>query len=228
MKRFEAQLLERDSKLSELGVVHGDDVIMSFCDPGKLVLQVFDRLVLRVQHLVQLPRDVAQHDWVKIRRRQHLVKLCLFPLSLLLQLLNLQRNQSVTSSRPSFTAHPSLHLLLPYSYPPNIPTAILVPFSLPSSPPSSLPSSPPPSLPPLRPSQPSHLLLQQEVLEAALLLHVEDGGLELVVQLVSLLLYQRETLLKHLVLPRQLLVLVLEDEKSSFGVLERKFVLVVV
>ena len=62
------------------------------------------------------------------------------------------------------------------------------------------------------------LSFQHEVLEAALLLDVVDGGLELVVQLVLLLLHLREALLQHLVLPEVIRQVVFDNQQAALGV----------
>ena len=72
------------------------------------------------------------------------------------------------------------------------------------------------------------LSLEQDVLEAGLLLHVVDGRLELFVELVALLLDVVEALLQHLVLPRQVAQLRLEDVQTALGILQRHLVLLIV
>jgi hypothetical protein len=89
MQGLEPEFLNRYAKLSELGVIHINDIIVGLGDARKLVLQVLDRLVLGIQHLIQLSSNVSKHDRIKVGCREHLVELRLFLFALFFKLLNL-------------------------------------------------------------------------------------------------------------------------------------------
>eukprot|EP00327_Prymnesium_parvum_P013501 CAMPEP_0184402452 /NCGR_PEP_ID=MMETSP0007-20130409/82938_1 /TAXON_ID=97485 /ORGANISM="Prymnesium parvum, Strain Texoma1" /LENGTH=91 /DNA_ID=CAMNT_0026758245 /DNA_START=224 /DNA_END=499 /DNA_ORIENTATION=+ len=74
-ERPEAELLHGDAELGQLRLVHADHVVVRLRDARELVLQLLDRPVLRVEHVVELAGDGAQHVRVEVGRVDHLREL---------------------------------------------------------------------------------------------------------------------------------------------------------
>mmetsp|Transcript_4183 Transcript_4183/g.10446 ORF Transcript_4183/g.10446 Transcript_4183/m.10446 type:complete len:441 (-) Transcript_4183:302-1624(-) len=86
-QRPEAQLLHRDAKLGQLGLVHAYEVVVRLGHLGHVVLQRADDRVLVLQHLLQPRVDGGQRGGVQVGGGQHLGQLRFLHLQRLAQRL---------------------------------------------------------------------------------------------------------------------------------------------